>query len=113
MGVDSTALLLRWLHEPPSRGFGLPQLVCLTAQTGDEFDSTRELVEAHVLPLLRRFRVRYVQVARAGPLEEDGVAVLDDSRAPRRLCAAGAYRLSQELLSAGTVPQVASGSRRC
>lgn len=36
MGVDSTAILTRWLLEPWSRDFGLEDLVVLTAQTGDE-----------------------------------------------------------------------------
>lgn len=54
MGVDSVALILRWLEEPASRDFDLAGLVMITAQVGDEFDSTRRLVEDHVLPRLRR-----------------------------------------------------------
>jgi transposase len=41
MGVDSTALLLRWLHDPDSRDFDLDQLIVITAMTGDEFPDTR------------------------------------------------------------------------
>lgn len=38
--------------------------------------------------------------------------MLDDSRSPTRLHLAGAYRLSDELRAAGTIPQLA-GSRKC
>jgi hypothetical protein len=111
MGVDSTAILTRWLRDPQSHDFTWADLIVLTAQTGDEFADVRAPVETFVLPQLRARRIRYVQVARAGPRVADGIAVLDDSRAPRRLCLEGAYTLGQELLAAGTVPQVAS--RRC
>jgi hypothetical protein len=113
MGVDSTALLLRWLHEPGSRDFAMEDLVALTAMTGDEFQDTDALVTAHILHRLREHRVRFVQVARTGALEGEGITVLDDSRAPTQLHMRGPYRLSDELLSVGTVPQVASGQRRC
>jgi hypothetical protein len=113
MGVDSTAILLRWLDEPASRDFDLRDLVLLTAMTGDEFADTGRLVAAHVLPRLHRSRVRFVQLARAGPQERDGVKVLDDSRMPRVLHLAGAYPLSRELQAAGTIPQAASGRRLC
>lgn len=36
MGVESTAILLRWLIDPTSRNFPLSQLSVITAQTGDE-----------------------------------------------------------------------------
>lgn len=65
LGVDSTAILLRWLHEPTSRDFDLDDLVVVTAMTGDEWDKTGTDVEQHILPLLRRHGVRYVQAARA------------------------------------------------
>ena len=48
MGVDSTAILLRWLNmADQERGFPLKNLIVLTAQTGDEFESTKDLVETH------------------------------------------------------------------
>jgi hypothetical protein len=112
LGVDSTAILLRWLRDPPSRDFDLRDLVVLTAQTGDEWPETGELVERHVYPLLRSHGVRTVQVARAGPAQADGIVVLDDTRSPRRCHIGGAYRLSDELFAAGTVPQ-AGGPRKC
>lgn len=113
MGVDSTAILLRWVEEPSSRDFELEDLVVLTAQVGDEFRETGELVERHVLPRLRAAGVRFVQVARAGASQTDGVAVLDDSRAPATVHLEGRFKLSDELTAAGTVPQYASGCRRC
>lgn len=113
MGVDSTAILLRWLEEPESRDFELENLIVLTAQVGDEFRETGELVERHILPRLRAAGVRFVQVARAGASQTDGVARLDDSRSPTRVFLDGAYKLSDELTAAGTVPQYASGCRRC
>ena len=113
LGADSTAILLRWLSEPSSREFALEDLVVVVAMTGDEFAETIELCERHVLPGLRNAGVRLIQVARGGRRVADGVVVLDDSRHPTRLYGDGAYRLSDELLSAGTVPMVAAGRRTC
>ena len=113
MGVDSTAILLRWLEEPRTRGFALDDLTVLTAHLGDEWPDTKRLVEEHVLPRLRKHGIRYVQVARAGLYEADGITVLDDSRSPRKLFAEGGYRLSSELVEASTVPTFIGGSRKC
>lgn len=99
MGVDSVALILRWLEEPASRDFDLDDLVMITAQVGDEFDATRQLVEEHVLPRLRRAGVRFIQCARSQrktTAAGGGVVVLDDSTAPQRLHFDGSYTLSQE-----------------
>jgi hypothetical protein len=112
LGVDSTALLLRWLEEPSSRDFELSDLIVVTSMTGDEWPRTGVLVEAHILPRLREAGVRFAQVARGGPREADGIVVLDDTDTPTRLHIAGAYKLSDELTSVGTVPQ-ASGNRLC
>lgn len=115
MGLDSTALLLRWLEEPGSRDFDLSELVVLTAMTGEEFDATGESVETHILPRLADQGVRFIQVGReqrrttkAG----QGVVVLDDSDSPRKLFFDGEYTLGDEMLSAGTVPQL-GGLRAC
>lgn len=113
MGVESTAILLRWLHEPATRDFALDDLIVLTAVVGHEFAATTDLVTEHVLPVLRRHRVRYVQVARAGRSDRDGVAVLDDSTTPMTVHRRGAHVLGDELAAAGTVPQVAHGRRLC
>ena len=112
LGADSTAVLLRWLSEPETRPCDLADLLVVTAMTGDEWAVTGRLVTRHILPRLRAYEIRYAQVARAGPVQADGVAVLDDSRRPRQLHLAGAFRLSDELRAAGTVPQVA-GVRKC
>ena len=64
MGVDSTAILLRWLTDPSSRDFDLEDLVVLTAHTGDEFDQTLRDVEEIVLPRMRAHGVRFIEVGR-------------------------------------------------
>jgi hypothetical protein len=112
LGVDSTALLLRWLEEPESRDFNLSDLLVVTSMTGDEWPRTAVLVQEHVLPRLREAGIRYAQVARAGSKQAAGIAVLADGTAPRRLHISGAYKLSDELTAAGTIPQ-ASGNRIC
>ncbi|MCC9186698.1 hypothetical protein [Mycolicibacterium mageritense] len=115
MGADSTAILLRWLHDPSSRDFDLDELVLITSMVGDEFAQTRIDVTEAVLPRLREFGVRFIQVGRSQRTVTragDGLAVFDDSRHPEHLYFAGDYTLSTELLTAGTVPQL-GGSRRC
>jgi len=113
LGWDSTGILLRWLVDPASRDFSLDDLIVLTAQVGEEFPDTKILAETYVYPLLRYHGVRCVQVARAGPREGDGVEILSDTRRPHTCHTEGRYRLSSELLSAGTVPMYAGGKRRC
>lgn len=113
MGVDSTAILLRWLTEPDHRDFDLEELIVITAMTGHEFERTGELVAEHILPRLREAGVRHVQLARGGRLRRDGVVVLEDTRAPHTVHLGGAYTLLEELEHAVTVPQYASGRRRC
>ena len=108
MGVESTAILLRWLNDEVSRDFDLSRLTVITAQTGDEYDDTAEDVTRHILPRMRDAGLRFVQVARAGHLEEDGIEVLDDTRSPFVVYHQGAYKLSDELMLAGTVPQFGS-----
>ena len=63
LGLDNTAVLLRWLTDPSSRDFDLSDLVVITAMTGDEFSATGADVERYVLPELRRHRVRYLHGA--------------------------------------------------
>jgi len=112
LGVDSTALLLRWLEEPDSRDFDLDQLLVATAMTGDEWPRTGELVEEHILPRLREAGLFFAQVARRGPSNTEGAAVLEANDAPQDLHIEGAYTLKEELTAAGTVPQTA-GKRLC
>jgi hypothetical protein len=111
LGVESVAILLRWLLEPETRDFPLDQLVVITAMVGAEWPDTANDFEQHILPLFRRLQVRFVQVARKGHLEEDGIVVLGDNRTPEKLYADGAYTLTEELESAGTVPQYGSEHR--
>ena len=112
LGVDSTALLLRWLGEPGSRDFPLSELLVVTSMTGDEWPRTGALVERHILPRLREAGVRFAQVARAGRLQGEGIVILEDTDAPRRIHLRGAYKLSEEMTAAGTVPQT-GGNRLC
>ena len=105
MGVESTAILVRWLEDASVRPCRLDELLVITSHTGDEYADTYRDVETYILPLLRKHRVRYVQVARAGHSESDGIVVLSDSCETRRLFWDGAYKLSDELRAAGTVPQ--------
>lgn len=113
MGVESSVILVRWLREPATRWFPLRKLIVLTAQVGDEGARTCELMEQVLYPLLRENHIRTVQVARGGPSQHDGIVVLSDTRQPTTCMITGHYTLRQELLTAGTVPQYASGKRRC
>lgn len=112
MGVESTALLLRWLHEPQTRNFDLKDLIVITSQVGEEYEDTRAATEEFVLPLLRAHGVRFVQVARAGHHQADGIEILSDTRTPTNCLTDGAYKLSDELKASGTVPQF-GGEHRC
>ena len=105
LGVESTAILIRWLEDVSSRPCSLSDLVVVTAHTGDEYEDTRRDVEQYILPRLREHQVRYVQLARTGHRQADGITVLSDNRSPARLFLEGADKLSDELRSAGTVPQ--------
>lgn len=107
MGVESTAILAQWIFNPETRPFtNFDELIVLVAQTGDEYRESKELCEAHILPLMREYNVRLVQVARAGHSEKDGYIVLDDSRQPQQLFTDGAHKLSTELITSGTVPRL-------
>ena len=112
MGVESTAALVRWIYEPETRPCRLEDLIVVTAQTGDEFEDTRTDVEAHILPLMRKHGIRFVQLARGGYHEADGIVVLGDSRNPTRVFLEGCFKLSDEMNLNGTVPQC-GGVHRC
>ncbi|HEV7843313.1 MAG TPA: hypothetical protein VGO69_06430, partial [Pyrinomonadaceae bacterium] len=112
LGTHSTAAAVEIIKNPEARDFALDQLILLTAMTGDEWKSSKTLVESHLLPLIREHRIRYVQVARRGHLQRDGIVVLSDTDRPRELYLEGAYKLSDELKRAGTVPTVC-GTRKC
>ena len=112
LGVESTCILVRWLSEPSTCPCPADQLIAITSATGDEHRDTGRDVETYVLPLIRKHQVRYVQVARGGHFEADGIKILDDSRNPQKVYLEGAYKLSEELALNGTVPQY-GGTHRC
>ena len=112
MGVESTAILLRWCLDEDARPCRLDQIVVITAQVGDEYKDTGRDVEAYILPMMRRYGIRFVQVARHGHGEADGITVLDDSCEPTKIFLEGDYKLSDELKRNGTVPQY-GGVHRC
>ena len=66
---------------------------------------------AHTAPAARS-RYPLGPGRRAGAAQADGITILDDSRAPRAVHLGGDWKLSDEMLAAGTVPQVAD-SRKC
>ncbi|MEZ4435431.1 MAG: hypothetical protein R3F65_23760 [bacterium] len=101
--------------DPPSRPAPLDRIVVVTAMTGDEHSDTARLVERHILPLFRKYAVRFVQVGRAGRTAREDTphhVILDDSRSPTTLHVDGVYKLSDELDEAGTAVQ-RSGPRHC
>jgi hypothetical protein len=112
LGVDSTAIFLRWVYEPETRPCALENIAVISAMTGDEFLDTGRDVTNHILPLMREHRIRYVQVARHGPKEDDGITVLSDTRSPEALYLEGDYKLSDELAASGVVPSY-SGAHVC
>ncbi len=85
MGVDSVAMLLRFLFEPGCRDFPLSNLVLVVAMTGDEWKRTAELMRKFVLPLCRRFGIWLVQVSRSGESERDGITIHSSTRCPTKL----------------------------
>lgn len=112
LGVESTAILLRWMLEPETRPCALDKLIVITSQVGNEWGDTGPAVERHILPLMRQHGIRFVQVARRGHQEADGITVLADTRSPEKCYMAGDYTLADELRSAGSLPQY-SGTHIC
>lgn len=103
MGVDSTEILVRWCEmSEEERGFPLENLIVLTAQTGDEYQSTKELVETYAFPLIRKHGIRFVEIAKGGPSVKDGYVLLQDTRNPETLNIDGHYKLSTHMREAGT-----------
>lgn len=107
MGVESTAILLLWIHHPKTRPFKhWNQLIVIVSQTGDEFPETKYLCEIYILPLLRDLNIRLVQVAKAGVTKAEGYTVLADSREPFEMFIEGDHKLSENMLVSGWVPRV-------
>src|ERR1039458_6165072 len=93
MGVESTALLLRWVLEPDTRPCPLADLIVVSAQVGDEFSDTARALEPPFPPLGRPQGSRYFQVPHDGPREADGFTVPSDPRQPSTVYLNGDYRL--------------------
>ncbi len=108
----STAAAVELIENPARRDFDLGQLILANAMTGDEWQSTKEQVSNFLLPLLRAHRIRYVQIARNGSSERDGITVLSDTDQPAEVFTEGVYKLSDEMLQSGVVPSVC-GTRKC
>lgn len=113
MGVESSTILTRWMLEPESRNFDLDDLTVITAQTGNEFPDTRLVNQTYLLPQMANLGIRWVQLARGGPKTSDGIVIMSDSRQTEICHTEGVYKLSDELLAAGTVPEFAHGRRKC
>lgn len=111
LGVESSAYLVEVLSNPDRHGVDPADMVVLHAVVGSEWPDTLRDAERYVLPILRDRNVRLVQVARAGRRDTDGIVVLDDSRDPRRIHAAGPWTLADESRVSGNVPQLSH--RRC
>ncbi|MBE1467447.1 hypothetical protein [Kibdelosporangium phytohabitans] len=105
-------MLTRLLTQPDVRDFNLDELVVITAGTGHEWPKTLELASQNMLPLMASKGVRYIQVARRGPQEADGVDVTSDSKRPDALQLVGNWTLANEMLDGATVPQTC-GDRIC
>ncbi|BAU15925.1 hypothetical protein LEP3755_64910 (plasmid) [Leptolyngbya sp. NIES-3755] len=107
MGVESTAILVRWILEPNTRPFSsFEDLIVLTAQTGDEVSETKLLCETYLLPLLRQHCIQLVQVAKTTASKLDGYVILSDTAEPTELHTEGNFKLSWDLMQSGTVPRL-------
>jgi hypothetical protein len=112
LGRDSSWVLAKWCRDPDSCDFDLEDdLIVITANTGNEYRSTRRTVEQYIFPLLRKHHIRFVEVSRAGPATSDGYAVLTDTREPTMLHAAGPWTITDEYTASGSVVQ--QSNRRC
>lgn len=112
MGVESTAWFLEMLFNPSVRDFCLCQLIIKTMQVGGEHADTISDMTRYILPLMRYYMLRFVELARGGEHQSEGIVILQDTRQPERLYREGYYKLSDHLLLNGTVPQ-AAGERLC
>lgn len=103
MGVESSFAIARWISEPETCPFEWKDAIVLVAQTGDEYEITKQLCEAYILPLLRSVNARLVQVAKAGIKESEGYEVLEDSNQPYELFTEGSYKLSANMEVCGYI----------
>ncbi|WP_158886176.1 hypothetical protein [Amycolatopsis anabasis] len=114
LGLDCAKIVHEYVTDPARRDFDWSDCLAVTAMTGNEYDSTEQAMNKIMLPWFREVGLRYVQIARAGQLKSSGYEILDDSTAPQRMIMRGNHwTLADELLRAGTVPQVAHKERKC
>ncbi|WP_280424791.1 hypothetical protein, partial [Nocardia carnea] len=115
LGVDSTALLLRMIADPTLLGCRLDEIAVVVAMVGDEWTQTGLDATEVVLPILAKHQIRTIQVGRRRRKvfrDGRGVRVFSDTRTPEHLHFSGEYRLSDEMIAAGTIPQT-GGARLC
>ncbi|WP_158894603.1 hypothetical protein [Amycolatopsis anabasis] len=110
-GGESSAYLTEVLTEPDKHGVNPSNIVVLHAVVGSEFDDTLRDSQRFILPLLRDRGVRLVQLARRGPLERDGIEILDDTTTPRVMHHKGPWTLAQHNEANGITPQLSD--RKC
>ncbi|MEP0874177.1 hypothetical protein NDA01_31265 [Trichocoleus desertorum AS-A10] len=102
MGIESTAILVRWMLELQSRPFhDFQSLIVLTAQTGDEMDETKYLCETYLFTLMGEHKIRLVQIAKASASKRDGYIILSDTHQPYELHTEGYFSLNHDLLQSG------------
>ncbi|MCU0567193.1 MAG: hypothetical protein MUF49_11415 [Oculatellaceae cyanobacterium Prado106] len=107
MGVESTAIAVRWILESHIRPFqDFDQLIIQIAQTGNEMQETQQLIETYLFPLFRRHQIRCIQVAKRGSAKAEGYEILEDSYQPTTCFIEGSYKLFDHLAEAGTVPRL-------
>jgi hypothetical protein len=111
LGVESSAYLTEVLSDPDFYGVDPARMIVLHAVVGNEWEQTYLDAEQFILPLLADRGVRTVQLARGGPLESDGIVILDDSTRPQRIQRDCPWPLGEESRVTGTVPQLSH--RRC
>ncbi|RSN60559.1 hypothetical protein DMH01_14740 [Amycolatopsis sp. WAC 04182] len=109
--MESSAYLTEILTAPEVLGIDPANMVVLHAVVGSEFNDTLRDSERFILPLLRDRGVRLVQLSRRGPVESDGIEILDDTRSPRVMHSKGPWTLAQHNAANGITPQLSD--RRC
>ena len=118
-GLDSAMIITMWDKDPATRVVdGRPfdlhdDLLVVMAQTGGESQQTKQDNEEHILPIMRKHGIRFVQIARAGLSANEGYTILNDTRSPETMFIQGGYPLYTELIESGVVPQYANGKRIC
>jgi hypothetical protein len=85
MGIDSAAILARWLTDPSSRDFALDDLVVITAMVGSEYRATERLMTTYLAA---------ADACAPGALRAGGPAAAAAAHAQGRAGLRGARRLA-------------------